>query len=87
LHEKKSSPAAYPYFNRSNLCQRNSSQDIWRQYVLQRNKSIPVWGWADSNEKVIVRLIIKPNPLPPIKMEPGRSTLTKNWQVALISLW
>ena len=23
--------------------------------VLQRNKTIPVWGWADANEKVEVR--------------------------------
>ena len=23
--------------------------------VLQRNKSIPIWGWADPNEKIIVR--------------------------------
>ena len=23
--------------------------------VLQRNKIIPVWGWADANEKVEVR--------------------------------
>lgn len=23
--------------------------------VLQRNKSIPVWGWADANEKIEIR--------------------------------
>ncbi len=23
--------------------------------VLQRNKPIPVWGWADANEKIEVR--------------------------------
>lgn len=39
--------------------------------VLQRNKSIPVWGWADANEKIEFVLIRKPKLSKPIKMVNG----------------
>lgn len=39
--------------------------------VLQRNKTIPVWGWADPNEKITVQFNHQTKKLKRIKMVSG----------------
>ena len=43
--------------------------------VLQRNKLIPIWGWAEANEKVTVQFNHQ--------IKPATADKNGNWKISL----
>ena len=51
--------------------------------VLQRNKPIPVWGWADPGEKISVSLVLQDASGKPVTVKAGKDG---KWRVNLPAL-